>query len=69
VLSRVPVHYFALVRLLPIYRRVGRSPELRGPFVRNMPRLIAAEWTLGFSALRYALRRPPLRGQGDGGFR
>jgi glycosyltransferase involved in cell wall biosynthesis len=69
VLARVPLHYFALVRLLSIYRRIRRSPELRGPFVRNMPRLVAAEWTLGASALRYALRRPPLRGQGGGGFR
>ena len=25
----LPVHYFALVRLLPIYRRIRRSPELR----------------------------------------
>ena len=69
VLARAPLHYFALVRLLAIYRRVRRSPELRGPFVRNVPRLVAAEWTLGASALRYALRRPPLRGQGGGGFR
>jgi len=69
VLARVPVHYFALVRLLAIYRRIRRSPELRDPFIRNMPRLVTAEWTLGFSALRYALRRPPLRGQGGGGFR
>ncbi|MGH3013323.1 MAG: glycosyltransferase [Gaiellaceae bacterium] len=69
VLSRVPLHYFALVRLLPIYRRIRRSPELRGPFLRNVPRLVAAEWTLGASAARYALRRPPLRGQGGGGFR
>lgn len=69
VLGRLPVHYFTLVRLLPIYRRVRRSPELRGPFVRNVPRLVAAEWTLGWSALRYTLRRPPLRGQGGGGFR
>ncbi|HSE81415.1 MAG TPA: glycosyltransferase family 2 protein [Gaiellaceae bacterium] len=69
VLSRVPVHYFALVRLLPIYRRIRRSPELRSPFLRNLPRLAAAEWTLGASALRYALRRPPLHGQAAGGFR
>jgi glycosyltransferase involved in cell wall biosynthesis len=68
-LGRVPVHYFALVRLLPIYGRVRWSPELRRSFVRNVPRLVAAEWTLGWSALRYALRRPPLRGQGGGGFR
>ena len=109
VLSRLPVHYFTLVRLLPIYRRIRRSPvlgdrgiklhtgcrpavvyeghlavepggpvpadrvvsmpQLRGPFLRNVPRLVAAEWTLGASALRYALRRPPLRGQAGGGFR
>ncbi len=69
VLARVPLHYFALVRLLAIYRRVRSSPELRRPFVENVPRLVTAEWALGFSALRYALRRPPLRGQGGGGFR
>ena len=69
VLARVPLHYFALVRLLAIYRRVRGSPDLRGPFVRNMPRLVTAEWMLGVSALKYALRRPPLRGQGGGGFR
>lgn len=69
VLSRVPVHYFTLVRLVAIYRRIRNSPELRDPFLHNVPRLVAAEWTLGASALRYAIRRPPLRGQGGGGFR
>ena len=47
VLSRLPVHYFALVRLLPIYRRIRRSPELRAPFLRNLPRLAAAECARG----------------------
>jgi len=69
ILARVPVHYFALVRLIAIYRRVRCAPELRGPFLRNLPRLVAAEWMLGASALRYVLRRPPLRGQAGGGFR
>jgi cellulose synthase/poly-beta-1,6-N-acetylglucosamine synthase-like glycosyltransferase len=69
ILARVPLHYFGLVRLLAIYGRVRQRPELRGPFLRNLPRLVAAEWLLGFSALRYAVRRPPLRGQGGGGFR
>jgi hypothetical protein len=69
ILARAPVHYFALVRLIAIYRRVRRAPELRGPFLRNLPRLVAAEWMLGASALRYAFRPPPLRGQGGGGFR
>jgi Glycosyl transferase family 2 len=69
ILARVPVHYFALVRLIAIYRRVRRMPELRGHFLRNLPRLVVAEWMLGASALRYAIRPPPLRGQGGGGFR
>ena len=37
VLSRLPVHYFALVRLLPIYRRIRRSHELRDPFSATCP--------------------------------
>jgi glycosyltransferase involved in cell wall biosynthesis len=69
VLARVPIHYFALVRLLAIFRRIRGSPELRDPFLRNVPRLVTAEWTLGLSAVRYAVRRPPLRGQRGRGFR
>jgi glycosyltransferase involved in cell wall biosynthesis len=69
VLARVPVHYFALVRLVAIHRRLGTLPELRVRFVRMLPRMVLAEWTLGLYALRYALRRPPLRGQRRGGFR
>jgi glycosyltransferase involved in cell wall biosynthesis len=69
VFSRVPLHYFALVRLLLIYRRVRRDPRLRTQFLRHLPRLVVAEWTLGVSAARHALRRPPLRGQGAQRFR
>ena len=59
--SRIPVHYFALVRLIPIHRRLGEFPELRARFRRLLPLMIVAEWTLGTSALRYVLRRPSLR--------
>jgi glycosyltransferase involved in cell wall biosynthesis len=69
ILSRVPVHYFVLVRLVPIYRRLRGYPELRARFWRLFPHMVVAEWTLGASALRYVLRRPPLRGQGGTGFR
>lgn len=69
ILARVPVHYFALVRLVAIHRRLRTLPELRARFVRSLPRLVVAEWTLGVFALRYALQRPPLRGQSRGGFR
>jgi hypothetical protein len=69
VLARVPVHYFALVRLPAIYRRLLDEPELRGHFVAQLPRMILAEWTLGLSALRHALRPPRIRGQAGGGFR
>jgi glycosyltransferase involved in cell wall biosynthesis len=68
-LARVPLHYFALVRLLFIWRRVRSIPELRRPFVANLHRLVLAEWTLGADAVRYALRRPPLQGQGGESFR
>ena len=67
VLSRVPVHYFLLVRLVPIHRRLRPFPELRARFLRLLPQMIVAEWTLGASALRYALRRPALRGQHEDG--
>ena len=60
-LSRVPVHYFVLLRLPAIYRRLDSDPELRRRFVSLLPRMAVAEWTLGFSALRYVVRRPALR--------
>jgi glycosyltransferase involved in cell wall biosynthesis len=69
VLSRLPVHYFALVRLVAVWRRVHDDAELRGPFLRNLPRLAVAEWTLGCSALRFVMRRPPLRGADTRQFR
>ena len=69
ILARVPVHYFLLARLVPIYRRVNGDPTLRAAFVGNLPLMVIAEWTLGLSALRYALRRPALRGQDGAGFR
>ena len=68
-LARLPLHYFALVRLLFISRRLRREPELRAQFRRNLPRMVVAEWTLGLSALRYAVRRPPLRGSAEPRFR
>ena len=69
VLARVPLHYFALVRLLFIFRRVRSDARLRRPFLANLPRLAFAEWTLGADAVRYAVKRPPLRGQGADDFR
>lgn len=69
ILARVPFHYFALLRLPVIFRRLGAKPELRTQFVRHLPRLVLAEWTMGFSAIRYAVRRPPLRGHVDPSFR
>ncbi len=69
VLARVPFHYFALLRLPVIFRRIRPVPELRARFIRHLPRLVLAEWTLGASALRYSLRPPPARGQRGSGFR
>jgi glycosyltransferase involved in cell wall biosynthesis len=69
ILARAPVHYFALVRLLFIWQRVRSTPSLRRPFLANLHRLVLAEWTLGLDALRYAVRRPPLHGQGEESFR
>jgi hypothetical protein len=57
------------VRLVAIHRRLRTLPELHVRLVRVLPRLVVAEWTLGVFAVRYALRRPPLRGQSRGGFR
>jgi hypothetical protein len=68
--SRVPLHYFALLRLPVIYRRLDEDPQLRRRFVRLLPLMAVGEWTLGAYALRYALRpRPRLRDQRDAGFR
>jgi glycosyltransferase involved in cell wall biosynthesis len=64
--ARVPFHYFALLRLPVIYRRLETQPELRRRFVENLPRLVVAEWALGASALRYTLFPPPAEGQGTG---
>jgi glycosyltransferase involved in cell wall biosynthesis len=61
VLSRLPLHYFVLARLPVIYRRLDDDHDLRQRFVSLLPRMIVAEWTLGFSALRYVFDRPPLR--------
>lgn len=61
--SRVPLHYFLLLRLPLAYRRLRTFPALRRSFRRHLPRLVLAEWTLGASACRYVLRRPPLRGE------
>jgi hypothetical protein len=69
VLARVPIHYFALLRLPVIFRRIRVVPELRARFVRQLPRLVVAEWMLGASAVRYAVRPPPVRGQRGPGFR
>ena len=69
ILARVPLHYFALVRLLFIFRRIRDDQQLRRPFLANLHRLALAEWTLGLDALRYAFRRPPLHGQGAQSFR
>lgn len=67
--ARVPLHHFALLRLPVIYRRLETQPELRRRFRQYLPRLVVAEWTLGASALRYALFPPPTHGQRKGGFR
>jgi glycosyltransferase involved in cell wall biosynthesis len=68
--SRVPLHYFALMRLPVIYRRLDEDPALRRRFVRLLPLMAVGEWTLGAYAVRYAVRpRPRLRDQGDAGFR
>lgn len=56
---RLPLHYFALLRLPVIYRRVRDDRALRSRFLRLLPWLVVGEWLLGVSALRYALRRTP----------
>jgi glycosyltransferase involved in cell wall biosynthesis len=60
--ARAPLHYFLLLRLPVIYRRLDDDPDLRRRFVSLLPRLVLAEWLLGASALRYAVRRPEARG-------
>lgn len=67
--SRFPIHYFALLRLPAIFWRLRALPELRARFVRLLPLMVVAEWTLGASAAKYVLRRPPVRGQRDVSFR
>jgi glycosyltransferase involved in cell wall biosynthesis len=69
ILARAPAHYLALVRLPGIYRRVRTLPEYRSPFLRALPRMVVAEWSLALFAIRYALRPPPIRGQSGAGFR
>lgn len=61
-LARVPVHYFLLLRLPGIYGRLEADPALQRRFVSLLPQLALAEWTLGASAVRYALAPPPSRG-------
>ena len=68
-LSRFPIHYFTLVRLVAIERRLREFPTLHRRFGRLFGRMVVAEWTLGFSALRYVFQRPALRGQTGAGFR
>jgi glycosyltransferase involved in cell wall biosynthesis len=58
VFSRLPLHYFMLLRFPAIFSRVRHHRELRSAFVRVLPLLVVAEWTLGASAARHALRRP-----------
>ena len=60
--TRVPLHYLLLLRLPGIYRRLAPDAELQRRFVSLLPRLAVAEWTLGASALRYALAPPSPRG-------
>ena len=67
--ARVPVHHFALLRLPVIYRRLSDEPALRSRFLHELPRLVVAEWTLGASAVRYAVAPPPTAGHNGGGFR
>jgi glycosyltransferase involved in cell wall biosynthesis len=68
-LVRFPIQYFLLLRLPRIYRRLDDEPELRRRFLRLLPRLVIAEWTLGASAVHYALRPPPARGGSQPDFR
>ena len=67
--ARVPVHYFLLLRLPGIYRRLAAHPELRRRFVSLLPRLALAEWALGADAVRYAAAPPSPRGGQQPSFR
>ena len=58
---RIPLHYFALLRLPVIYGRIRSDPRLRARFMRLLPWLVAGEWLLGLSALRYVFRAPEAR--------
>lgn len=58
ILSRVPIHYFMLLRVPAIFSRIRHVRELRSAFVRLLPLIVLAEWTLGASATKYAFRRP-----------
>lgn len=58
VFSRIPIHYFMLLRLPAMFSRVRGFRELRSAFVRLLPLMVIAEWTLGASATRHAFRRP-----------
>ena len=49
--ARFPLHYFLLLRLPVVYRRVAGDPVLRRRFLRLLPRLAVAEWTLGLEML------------------
>jgi hypothetical protein len=57
------------LRLPVIYRRLETEPELKRRFCQHLPRLVVAEWTLGASAVRYALFPPAVQGQSGRGFR
>lgn len=52
--ARIPLHYFLLLRLPVVYRRVAGDAVLRRRFLRLLPRLAFAEWTLGLEMLRQA---------------
>jgi glycosyltransferase involved in cell wall biosynthesis len=69
ILARVPLHYFALMRLPIIYRRTREFPELRSKFIRLLPQMVVAEWTLGMSAVRYAIAPPKIRSRRERRFR
>ena len=60
--AQLPLHYFLLLRLPVVYRRLDSFPSLRRRFVSVFPRLVLAEWLLGLAALRYAFNRPEPRG-------
>jgi glycosyltransferase involved in cell wall biosynthesis len=69
VLARFPVQYFLLLRLPRLYTRLADEPDLQRRFVRLLPRMAVAEWTLGVSAIGYAVRPPAPRGGPQPDFR